>query len=622
MKGNTGKVIEVNLSSAEIAVTELPEAYYRKYAGGSGLAAKVFWERGDFNADPLSPESMLIFMNGPFAGLKMSGTSRNSVAGRSPLTGLYADSSCGGYFAPELRYAGFDGIIITGRSEKPVMLRVEDENITLTDAADYWGRGVIDVTGSLKEQYGNKYRTLVIGPAGENGVSFANIMHETHHAFGRAGFGALMGSKNLKAIVVKASRKDMDLADGQQYEELRKEINPRIKNALMSEVLREYGTSGALEGHVYNGDVPIKNWTSNFSEEMAEALTGSTLAENYVTGSSTCAYCSIACKKNVEVKEGPFAVEKGAGPEYETIVSFGCLLDSKDLAATCKAGRLCNDFGMDTISTGATIAWAMEAFERGDLTVADTGGVMLQWADMDTVVNTVLPAIARREGPIGKLLSQGSVAAAKKTGRNSLQYTAHSKGLEVPMHDPRGGGHGKALAYAVSPRGGCHVSNTMHFIESGACYYPEIGFDYDLEPMTEKDKAEVAVLAFELGNIENSACFCQFADRQITIPEWVGLFNSVAGYGWDARDMLMAGRRGFYLKRLINYRYGATADDDSLTPRMTEPARDGEPEGIVMNFDAMKEKFYSLIGFDKVRGIPERAVLDRYDMQGEADIVW
>ncbi|HPB82854.1 MAG TPA: aldehyde ferredoxin oxidoreductase C-terminal domain-containing protein, partial [Spirochaetota bacterium] len=456
----------------------------------------------------------------------------------------------------------------------------------------------------------------------ESLVSFANIMHESHHAFGRAGFGAVMGSKNLKAIVTKASGKDMDLADEQKYEELRKAINPRIKNALMSEVLREYGTSGALEGHVYNGDVPIKNWTSNFSEEMAEALTGSTLAENYATGSSTCAYCSIACKKNVEVKDGPFAVPKGAGPEYETIVAFGCLMDSKDLAAACKAGRLCNDFGMDTISAGATIAWAMEAFECGDLTVADTGGVVLEWADMDTVVHTVLPAIARREGKIGKLLSRGSFSAAKKTGGNSLQYTAHSKGLEVPMHDPRGGGHGKALAYAVSPRGGCHVSNTMHFIESGACYYPEIGFDYDLEPMTEKDKAEVAVVAFELGNIENSACFCQFADRQLTIPDWVGLFNAVAGYGWDAQDMLKAGRRAFYLKRLLNYRYGATADDDSLTPRMLEPARDGEPEGIVMNFDAMKEKFYSLIGFDTIRGIPERDVLCQYDMHEEADIVW
>lgn len=622
MKGNTGKIIHINLSDNSIETVGFPAAYYSKYIGGSGLAAKIFWEKANFDAAPLSPEAMLVLMNGPFAGLKMSGTSRFCVAGRSPVTGGFADSSCGGYFAPELRYAGFDGMMIVGKSKTPVFLLVEDDKIELLDAGPYWGKAIEETTRSLKDRFSKKHRTLVIGPAGENQVTYANIMHDNHHALGRTGFGAVMGSKFLKAIVVNASKKQMALADPEGYEALRKTMNPKIRKGMIPEVLRDFGTAGSLENHVYSGNVPIKNWTSNFDEEKAEALTGETLSDTFLAGRSSCAYCGIACKRIVQVKEGPFSIPKGPGPEYETIVSFGCLLDSGDLAAACKAGRICNDLGMDTISCGATIAWAMEAFERQDLTTKETEGLCLEWADMATVVDVLLPAIALKKGKLGKLLGLGSVAAAQQIGRNSIDYTAHSKGLEAPMHDPRGGGHGKALAYALSPRGACHLSSIMHFVESGACYYPEIDFDYDLEPMTDEKKPEVAVFAFEMGNIENSACFCQFAARQVTLPEWIGLFNCVAGYNWKIKDMMTAGRRIFYLKRLLNYRFGFSAKEDSLTPRMLEPARNGEPEGIKMNFSGMKDEFYSRVGFDKTQGIPLKSILEKLDMVGESELVW
>jgi aldehyde:ferredoxin oxidoreductase len=264
----------------------------------------------------------------------------------------------------------------------------------------------------------------------------------------------------------------------------------------------------------------------------------------------------------------------------------------------------------------------MEAFERGDLTADDTDGVEIKWGDMKTVIDVLIPKIARREGKLGELLSVGSVAAAKKVGKGSIEYTTHSKGLEAPMHDPRGGGHGMALTYAVSPRGACHVATPMLFMEMGACYYPDIGFDYELEPMTDTEKPEAAVTAVELGSIENSACFCQFADREVSIPQWVELFNSVAGYGWDSDEMLKAGRRVFYLKRLINHRFGLTAKDDDLTPRMLEPARDGEPEGVEMNFSGMKEKFYQLVKIDPEKGIPTQDALSTYDMVEEGKVVW
>jgi len=622
MKGNTGKIIDVDLTAGKIKVDELPEEYYKKYIGGSGLAAKLFWERGNFDADPLSPEAMLIFMDGPFAGLKLSGVSRHSTAGRSPLTGGWGDSSCGGYLAPELRYAGYDGIVITGRAEKPSMLLIEDDRIEILDAGEYWGRETAEVNSALKEKYGKAYRTLVIGPAGENLVKYSIILNEGHHATGRAGFGAVMGSKNLKAIVVKAGKKEMTLADPEKVDELRKELNPKIKEALASEVLHENGTAANLIGGMYAGDVPIRNWTSNFWEEASEDLTGSTLTETYLTKRGSCAFCSIACKRVVEVKEGPWAIPEGPGPEYETIVAFGTLMGSIDLAATCKAGRICNDLGIDTISAGGTIAWAIEAFERGDLTLEDTGGIELKWGDMDTVINKVVPMIAAKEGKLGALLAEGSVSAATKIGKDSIDYTVQCKGLEAPMHDPRGGGHGLALTYAVGARGACHVAEPMMFAELGSRYYPEIGFEYELEPMTDKEKPEAAVDMIAIGGLENSACFCQFADSEVTIPEWLDLFNFVPGYNWDIDEMMRAGRRVFYLKRLINYRFGRTADDDKLTKRMLEPARDGEPEGIEINFDGMRQRFYELMKIDPVKAIPVKEVLEEYGMGDEAAVVW
>ena len=621
MFGNTGKIIRVDLESGDTATESLPEEYYRNFIGGSGLAAKYFWENGDFTADPLSPGAMLIFMNGPFAGLRLSGASRGSVAARSPLTGNWGDSSCGGYFAPALRYAGFDGIVITGRAAAPVWLHIAENTVTLKSAGDLWGRTTSATDQVLKAENGRFCRTLVIGPAGENKVRYANILNEAHHAFGRAGFGAVMGAKNLKAIAVNAGKNRMQLADPGQYATLRKTLNRQVRESVTGMVLGELGTAAKLEYGVYNGDVPIRNWTSSFWEEMGEALTGDKLSETYLTGRRSCAFCSIACKRVVKVDEGPFAVAGGPGPEYETIVSFGSLLGSMDLAATCKAGRICNEMGMDTISAGATLAWATEAIEKKALTGKETEDTWLRWGDMQSYID-LLPRIARQEGRLGKLLAGGSVAAARKTGKKTLAYTAHSKGLEAPMHDPRGGGHGLALAYAVSPRGGCHVAMTMLPMEAGACYYPEIDFDLDLEPMTDRDKPRAAVMATEIGAIENSACYCQFADREITLPQWVDLFNTVAGYNWDIKAMLRAGRRVFYLKRLLNYRYGRTAADDTLPPRMLEPARDGEPEGVEMNFEEMKRAFYDLMGMDPEKGIPTREVLKAHGMPGAASVVW
>ena len=621
MNGNTGKIADINLSTGIVKILELPVDTYRRFVGGSGLAAKIFWDRADFSAGALSPEAILILMNGPLTGIKLSGVSRMNATARSPLTGVLAESSCGGYFPPALRQAGYDGLIISGRAAGTSLLLIENGNVIIKDAKSLWGKGILECTENLQKTYGKKSTALVIGPAGENMIPFACILNEAHHAFGRCGMGAVMGSKNLKAIVVKTEAKELHVADSERIKSLVKELTPRIKDYLISQVLRDYGTSGNLEGHMYDGDVPVRNWTSNFDEEMANALTGSTLSEKFLKRTATCAYCVIACKRIIQIDEGPFAVAEGPGPEYETVVSFGCLQGTSDLAAVCKAARICNDLGMDTISAGATIAWAMEAYEKGHLTNEQTDGISLKWGDMETVVNRILPAMAARSGKLGALLSMGSAAAARAIGGQSIEYTAQSKGLEAPMHDPRGG-HGHAVAYAVSPRGACHVQTAMHFMETGACNYPEIGFEFDLEALTHEKKAETMVLAAAIGSIENSACLCQFADRSLTLLEIVELINAAAGYGYDVSSMMEAGLRIFHLKRCINYRFGLNASHDDLPPRLKEPARDGYTAGVEINFDEMKNKFYELMEFDPASGVSSRERLVALGLIEEAKFIW
>ncbi|MDO9515524.1 MAG: aldehyde ferredoxin oxidoreductase family protein [Syntrophales bacterium] len=621
MNGNTGRIADINLTTGAVEILELPEETYRDFIGGSGLAAKVFWDRADFSADPLSPEALFILMNGPLTGIKLSGVSRMNATARSPLTGGLAESSCGGYFPPALRLAGYDGLVISGKAEKPSYLLIDKGALSIEDAGSLWGKGILEATADLREAYGKKSTSLVIGPAGEKMVPFACILNEAHHAFGRCGMGAVMGSKNLKAFVMKPGRGDLSLADPERIKSLIKELTPRIKDYLISQVLHDFGTAGNLEGHMYEGDVPIRNWTSNFDEVMGDALTGSTLSERFLKKTATCAYCAVACKRIVRIDEGPFALAEGPGPEYETVAAFGSLQGSSDLAAVCKAGRVCNDLGMDTISAGATIAWGMEAYEKGHLTDEQTGGIPLRWGDMETVVNRVLPMMAARSGKLGELLSMGSARAARAIGGNSLEYTAQSKGLEAPMHDPRGG-HGHALSYSVSTRGACHVQTAMHFMETGACNYPEIGFEFDLEPLTHEKKAETTVLAAAIGAIENSACLCQFADRSLTLPEIVELINAAAGYGYDIASMMEAGWRVFHLKRCINYRFGFSASDDDLTPRLKEPACDGDSAGIEILFDEMKDRFYELMEFDSVKGVASRNKLESLGLTEEADRVW
>ncbi len=396
----------------------------RKFIGGSALGAKLFLDGYSLSADPLAPESPLMVMTGPMVGSGFPGTSRFAVCAKSPLTGIWGESACGGTFGPELKKAGYDGIVITGQSAAPVLLSIVEGKAHLIDAAGLWGKDVYETTDLLKKGDPG-LKVLAIGPAGENLVRFAAIGNDKGHFVGRTGLGAVMGAKRLKAISVRGSGK-LEKADETRYRELQKEALQEIKESALAGSLRAMGSDANMDIGMINGDVPVKNWSVGEDFELSSALSGPTLSETYLTRAHACTNCPVACKRVVGVPDGPFRTEEGPGPEYETCGTFGTMIMNRDLAGVIKANELCNRYGMDTISCGAAIAWAMELFEKGILTTKETDGLELTWGNMEAVL-PLLPRIARREG-FGDLLAEGSLRAARKSAGAPRTRSSTSRG--------------------------------------------------------------------------------------------------------------------------------------------------------------------------------------------------
>jgi aldehyde:ferredoxin oxidoreductase len=615
MYGNMGTILEVDLTSGEMEELEVEERLYRDYIGGSALAARLLYERGNLDAEPLDPEALLIFMSGPLTGVGMSGSSRFAAAARSPLTGYYGDASCGGNFGPEIKRCGFDGVIFKGRSEMPVYLLLDEEGARLVEAEGLWGKEVYEVTDILKDKHGKNAKVITVGPASENGVRFGSIHNDYGHAFGRAGMGTVMASKNLKAVVAQGKKK-IDFKDEEAFKEVRKAFREAIDESITMQAMGALGTAANMEAMMLQGDVPTKNWSIGEWEDGGAALTGATLAETILTDTGTCRGCAVGCKRVVKVDEAPYEVPEGPGPEYETLTAYGTLCYNNNLAAVAKANELSNRLGVDTITCGSTIAWAIESFEKGALNMEDTDGLELNWGDPDLVIELV-ERIARKEGKLGELLSMGSAAAAEKVGKGSEQWLTTTKGLEAPMHDPRAF-HGLGAAYAISSRGACHVSNAMLFVEWGTIYFPELGIDKDYEPMSAEDKAEAVVWSADWGVLHNSACWCEFPGLEMQTQWWVDLFNYVAGYDYDLDSMLECCARGWFMKRCLQHIWGVTGEDDKLGPRVMEPLSDGMTEDSVPDMERMMKEVYELRGLGE-DGKPTRETLEKYGLEELAD---
>lgn len=609
--GNMGKVLEVDLSTGSTQEIEIPEQTYRDYIGGAGLAARLLFERGNLEAGALDPDNLLIFAAGPLTGIGFSGSSRLSVGARSPLTGIWGQASCGGNFGPELKRCGYDAVILKGKAASPVFLLLGEDSADLLPADDLWGMDTYETTDILKERYGKGAKVLAIGPAGENLIPFASIANDYGHHFGRAGMGAVMGSKQLKAIVAEGNKK-MEFADPEKVKAMQEEHREMIKDNIFCGALSAFGTGANMEAKMFEGDVPTRNWGRGLWEEGAEKLSGIALADNFVVDHASCRGCAVRCKPVVEVKEGPYAMARpGPGPEYETQAAFGTLIMNDNLAALCKINDFCNRAGIDTITMGATFAWAMDCFEVGILKPEEYDGMKLEWGDVDAVIE-LLPSVVARQGRLASLLAKGSRAAAEEVGGGAEAYLTDSKGLEAPMHDPRCN-WGDGLAYAVSIRGACHVSNLTFLLEWGAVEYPEIGLDKNYMPQSAEYKAEAAALTADLGCIMNSACWCEFPGTAYSVTQWAELFNAVAGYGWDVAKMMEAGARVWFLQRCLGHIWGATGADDRIGQRIMTPVEDGGIAGSVPDMDTMLREFYEYRGMTP-DGIPTRETLEKYGL--------
>jgi aldehyde:ferredoxin oxidoreductase len=619
-------MLTVDLTTGQGAGWAPPAVLYREWIGGSALAARLVWDRlGPELAEvaPFDPANPLMVMTGPLTDSRLPGLPRFTVSARSPQTNLWAESNCGGYFGAELKFAGYDGLIVTGAAAVPSYLLIVDDHVTLLPAGDLWGQDAYATNDALTVRHAlplpdgrrRLAQVMTIGPAGENRVRYAALINHKAHLSARTGLGAILGSKNLKALVVVGSGGPATPADPALLRTVRWRMLERIKGSMVIGALHEYGTSGAMELGMYEGDIPVGNWRESPDwHEAATRLGGAAMADSILAGRHTCYACPIACKRVVEVKDGPYRTAKGAGPESETVAAFGTLLGNSNLEAVARANDLCNRLGMDTISCGSTIAFATECFEQGLLTLADTGGLALRWGDVDTAL-ALIPLIARRQD-FGDWLADGSAALAERLGPAATPYLTTVKRLEAPMHDPRAF-HGLGLSYATAHGGASHTADLTYPVESGTQRLAIRGLDGAGLPREDQDRGLLVMQAQNLNQVYGMAlAFCHLAGRAFDTTDILDAYAAVTGVRWTTDDLLAVGDRIWNLKRGLAYLCGARKADDTLPSRLRKRAKVRSGDTPPLDLDALLAEFYTLRELDEL-GRPSRA---RLEQAGLADL--
>ncbi len=597
MFGYAGKILWVNLEAGRLEERPLSKDYIEDYVGGSGIGAKILADLTgvDFGKiHPLSPANPLIFMTGPLVGSGLPATGRLAACAKSPLTGTYAESSVGGFLGAALKFAGYDGIVFTGKAEKPYYLKITNEEATLASAYQLWGKDTYESCDFLLNEVADEKGTkgaATIGPAGENLLPFASVSHNKGHFLGRTGMGAVMGSKNLKGIIVVGNSPPAH-HNPNEVKKLKQGLIKNMKENIVLESLTTYGTNCALDLARFTGDTPIKNWLLGEWEEGFDKINGPAF-DAVLTGKKTCYACPVACKREVEVEEGPFKMEKGPGPEYETVGSFGtmCLIDSPQ--ALSKINDKCNRLGMDTITAGVSIAFFIEAIEKGLLPSQLANEVSdLDFGKAEAVL-ILLEKMANREG-CGRLLALGSDKMSKELGEGFEEILTTVKGLEAPMHDPRAG-HGMGLAYATGYRGACHMSDLTMPLEQGAASFPSLGLEDYYEGQESKGKGKLVALAQDLGSIVGGAAiFCLLGGMGYKEKDILQSFKTVTGVDTSLEDLLIKGKRIWLLKRILNNLCGVTAKDDKLPRRLITPLNEGSAASSVPDMELMLKDFYEV----------------------------
>jgi len=594
--GYTGKILKVNLTKRETRIEKLDEEVARNFIGGKGLGAKILYDSLRPGIDPLSSENLLIFASGPLTATLAPTSGRWAVITKSPLTNIFLDSQVGGYFGAVMKLAGFDCIIVEGKADTPVYMWVHDENAEIRDAVDIWGKGCFETEKEIKKRLGENVRVASIGPAGEHLVRYACITVDMYRQAGRGGAGAVMGSKNLKAVAVQSSGRKIEYADPEGFRETAKKALKMIEENGFTPLRRKYGTPIWVAPVNEVAILPTRNFRTGIFEH-ADDISGEAMRSKIVVKDGTCYNCSIRCWKYTQVKSGKYRVDELAGPEYETIVLMGSNCGVNSIEAIAYANLLCDDLGLDTISTGNAIAFAMECFEKNLLTKKDAEGLELKFSNADTEIEMV-KRIAYRKG-LGSILAEGVRDSSKIIG-GSEDFAMHIKGMEIPGYDPRGA-FGMALAYATSDRGACHQRAWTVRAEIEGKLTPK----YSIKNRAKfvKETQDERAMCFSL-------VLCDFAPLEVNC--FVELLNKATGFNFTAENYLKTGERIWNLTRLFNVREGVTRKDDTLPMRfMREPLPDGVAKGQMITekmLDGMLDEYYALRGWDK-NGIPTKEKL-------------
>lgn len=599
--GYTGRIGRVNLSNLRVEIEELRSEDVDLFLGGVGLASAILLREVDPRVHPFNPDNKLVFATGPLTGTIVPGASRAVVAGKSPLTLGWGEAHFGGFWGAELKKAGFDALVVEGKADHPVYLYVKDRKIEIRDASRLWGllssKTESEIRGELED---GKVRVACIGPAGEKLVRYASIMSD-ERAAGRTGLGAVMGSKNLKAVAVRGTL----AVKVKRFDILRSNIvrlYPSILSFPTTQILSSYGTNGEMESFYHYGDVPIKNFTEGEWDGIAE-IEGQVMVDRYLKSHRACSSCPVGCWKEAKMDSGRFGSIEGRMPEYETAASLGALLLNEDSESLVYAEKLCNEYGFDTISAGVTLAWAFECFEKGVITEEDTGGLKLKWGDSQLIVE-LLKMIGERRG-FGKLLGEGCRVASRKIGRGSERYAMHVKGLEVPMHDPRAF-YGMGLQYATSNRGACHLQGLVMRIEQGE-RIPDLKIYRRFYRFETEGKGWLVATMQDWHEVLESLGVCKFV--QIPPGHLAGFYSLATGIDKKLPELVEAGERIFNVKRVFNLLAGIPPSEDRLPERFVEePLTEGGAKGRTVKLKPMLEEYYKARGWS-LNGIPTREKL-------------
>ena len=602
--GYQNTILYVDLTERTVRTEQPGDAFYRTYLGGWGIIAHELLRRAPKRVDPFAPENPLVFATGVLTGSMAPSSGRHAVGAKSPLTGGFGEADVGGFWGTELKKAGLDAVVITGASEEPVYLWIDDGEVEIRDAAHLWGKETAEVQRAIREELGDgRIRVAQCGIAGENLVRFACIMHGTNHAAGRGGLGAVMGSKRLRAVAVRGSG-TVESADPEELVRIREGFMRLREDHWQGR--QEHGTSQGIAALQESGRLPTRNFREGTFEGW-ERITGERMTEKYLVGRDTCNVCPVGCKRRVKV-DGKVDPVYG-GPEYESLAAFGSLCCNDDLESLLYTNQLCNAYGIDVISTGATIAWLMECFEKGLVTADDTGGIEVQFGDAQ-VIPRLVEMIAGREG-FGDTLAEGSWRASQKIGRGTEELVVHVKGQEMPMHDGRSR-FGLALGYAVSPTGADHM-HSGH--DEGVGSEPAIGmltysYGYQGEPIPPDDLSadKVRWLALCNTHLMHFSCIGWCAFHYYSVPRTRDVIQAVTGWNIQSYELMKAGERALTLARAYNVREGFTAANDVLPPRMAEPIESTAIDGWRIDpeeFMRARSLYYGMMGWDEETGVPK-----------------